>query len=184
MQSYPYVYCTACDAGSESALKRDLLRQFPGALALSPVFEREELKNGKWAAKTRPLLPGYVIIYSQTPIAPHEFYRCLRVNRLLGYPEQAHSEYALTGEDLSFAQWVLSYEGRIGVSRAMIVGDKTEIIDGPLKRYEGEILKIDRRRRSALVAVNVGEMTKNVWLSFHWMTLKDGVLMDWEREEK
>ncbi|MEN6470746.1 MAG: hypothetical protein ABFC62_04685 [Clostridiaceae bacterium] len=181
MQSYPYVYCTSCDAGSESALRGDLTRQFPGALALYPVFDREELKNGKWVVKTRPLLPGYVFLYSQTPIAPHEFYRSLRVNRLLGYAGQAHSEYALTGEDLDFAQWILSHEGRIGVSRAMLVGDKTVIIDGPLKRYEGEILKIDRRRRSALVAVSVGEMTKSVWLSFHWMALKDGVLVDWER---
>ncbi len=181
MQGYPYVYCASCDAGSESALKSDLERQLHNARVLFPMFDREELKNGAWIVKTRPLLPGYVFIYSETHIEPHTFYRCQRVNRLLGYAEPAHSEYTLSGGDLDFAQWVLSHDGHIGVSRAMLVGDKTTIIDGPLKRYEGEILKIDRRRRSALVAVSVGEMTKNVWLSFHWMTLKEGVLVDWER---
>lgn len=181
MQSYPYVYCASCDAGSENALKSDLTRQFPGTLSLYPAFDREELKNGTWTVKTRPLLPGYVFLYAQAPIEPHALYRCLRVNRLLGYAGQAHGEYALAGEDLDFARWILSHEGHIGISRAMLVGDKTQIIDGPLKRYEGEILKIDRRRHSALVAVRVGDMTKNVWLSFHWMTLKDGVMVDWER---
>lgn len=181
MQSDAYVYCVACNAGSEATLTSDLKRKLSKVGVLYPTFDREELKNGVWATKTRPLIPGYVFVYSDSPIAPYEFYRCERVTRLLGYSEQAHSEYALTGEDLDFARWILTHQGHIGVSRAMLVGDKTQIIDGPLKRYEGEILKIDRRRRSALVAVSVGEMTKNVWLSFHWMTLKDGMLVDWER---
>lgn len=181
MQNHPYTYCASCNAGSENALKNDLVRQLPGAFILHPVFDREELKDGRWIVKTRPLLPGYVFVYARQPIEPHEFYRCLRINRLLGYTEQAHSVYALAGEDLAFAEWILLYEGHIGVSRAMLVGDKTQIIDGPLKRYEGEILKIDRRRHRALVAINVGEMAKNIWLGFHWMTLKDGTIFDWER---
>ncbi|MEA4969586.1 MAG: hypothetical protein VB051_03540 [Candidatus Pelethousia sp.] len=181
MQSYPYVYCASCDAGSENALKSDLKRRFLDALAISPVLAREELKNGVWGVKIRPLLPGYVFVYSQEPIASSAFYRCQRVNRLLGYAGPMHSEYALSGGDLDFAQWVLSHEGHISVSRAMLVGDRMQVIDGPLKRYEGEILKIDRRRRRALICVSVGEMTKNVWLSFHWMTLKEGILVDWER---
>lgn len=181
MQSYRYVYCASCDAGSENVLRNDLLRQLPNSAVLYPVFDREELKSGVWTVKTHPLIPGYVFIYSETPIEPHVFYRCERVTHLLGYAEQTHIEYALLGEDLDFARWILLHEGHIGVSRAMLVGDKTKIIDGPLKQYEGEILKIDRRRRSALIAVSVGEMIRNVWLSFHWMTLKDGILVDWER---
>ena len=181
MRTYEFVYCVSCDAGSEGVLRNDLLRQLPNTGVLFPVVDREELKSGIWAVKTRPLIPGYVFIYSEEPIEPHAFYRCERVTHLLGYLEQTHREHALSGSDLDFARWVLSHDGHIGVSRAMLVGDKTTIIDGPLKRYEGEILKIDRRRRSALVAVSVGEMTKNIWLSFHWITLKDGVLMDWAR---
>ncbi|MEA5060478.1 MAG: transcription termination/antitermination NusG family protein [Candidatus Pelethousia sp.] len=181
MQGYPFVYCVSCDAGSENVLKSDLERQLQNTCVLFPLIDREELKNGVWTIKTRPLLPGYVFIYSREPIEPHAFYHCQRVNRLLGYAESEHSEYILSGGDLDFAQWVLCYEGHISVSRAMLVGDKTQVIDGPLKAYEGEILKIDRRHRSALVAVKVGEMTKNVWLSFHWMTLQEGVLVDWKR---
>lgn len=181
MRTYEFVYCVSCDAGSEGALRNDLLRQFANTVVLFPVVEREELKGGVWTKKNHPLIPGYVFIYSELPIGPHAFYRCERVTRLLGYEERTHCEHALSGEDLDFAKWVLSHDGSIGISRAMLVGDKTQIIDGPLKRYEGEILKIDRRRHSALVAVSVGEMTRNVWLSFHWMTLKEGELVDWER---
>lgn len=182
MLDYEYVYCVSCDAGSESMLRDDLLRQLPDTVVLYPVFDREELKGGVWTVKTRPLIAGYVFVYSETPIEPFEFYRCERVNRVLGYLEKGHNEYALTGQDLEFARWIFSHEGHIGVSKAMLVGDQTKIIDGPLKRYEGEILKIDRRRRSALVAVSVGESIKNIWLSFHWMTLKNGVLEDWDRQ--
>lgn len=185
MQNNPqniYVYCVACDAGSEDSLKSDLEQRFPQAIVLFPLYDRKELKNGVWTVRSRPLMPGYVFIYSSIAIEAQAFYSCHRVKRLLGYAEEGYIEHTLAGKDLDFAQWVLFHNGHIGISRAMLVGDKTQIIDGPLKTYEGEILKIDRRRHSALMAVNMGEVRKNVWLSFHWMTLQNGVLVDWIRQ--
>ncbi|OQB25791.1 MAG: hypothetical protein BWY11_00168 [Firmicutes bacterium ADurb.Bin182] len=179
-----FTYCIACNAGSEAVLKRELSGRLPEATILYPVFDREEHKDGKWTVKTHPLIPGYLFLYSDTVLAPDLICRSKRVNKVLGYSDtgdaQQHDKsYSLLGEDLDFANWVYKHDGHIKLSRAMLVGDKTTIIDGPLLDYEGEIIKINRQRRSALVRIAIGETRKDVWLSFKWMELKDGELTEW-----
>ncbi|MDO4540019.1 MAG: transcription termination/antitermination NusG family protein [Syntrophomonadaceae bacterium] len=174
-----HAYCVSCNTGSEAVLKNSLLRLMPQATVLYPVFDREERKNGQWQVKTYPLLPGYLFIYMDTPIDTALLYSEKRVVRLLGYREDKGTMHSLIGKDLEFAEWLYDHRGHIKLSRAMLVGDKTKIIDGPLLNYEGEIIKINRQRRSALVRMQVGDLIKDVWLYFHWMTLKDGELVDW-----
>lgn len=164
-----YVYCLSCNNGSEASLKNELVKRLPAAKVLYVTIDREEWTEGKWVIKTRPLLCGYVFVYTTFPVVPYVFNCCKKVNRLLSYREDTYATYALRGSDLEFADWVLKNDGHIGISRATTVGEKTNIVTGPLAFYEGEILKIDRHRHSALVAVSVGKQIRKVWLGLQWI---------------
>jgi transcriptional antiterminator NusG len=92
--------------------------------------------------------------------------RIEQLNRILRYDDNC---IELQGDDLAFAEWVLKYDGKIGVSKVMTVGDRIKVYEGPLKDYEGVIKKVNKQRRSALVEVSVGSSTKNIWLAFEWI---------------
>ncbi len=175
-----YVLCVACTAGTEAAFAASMRWQ-TDICALFPVFEREEHKNGAWAVKAYPLLPGYVFLYADRPIDVRRMQGRKHVKRVLQYGD---GETNLRGEDRNFAEWVYRYNGRIALSRAWLVGDQTQIIDGPLKEYEGVIKKINRQRRSALVEIHIGQQARDVWLSFQWMTMRDGSLVEFNTTGK
>ncbi len=56
----------------------------------------------------------------------------------------------LRGHDLEFIQWLKRQNGMIGISKAIQIGTKIKIIDGPLKKYEGNIIKINKRQNVLL----------------------------------
>lgn len=91
--------------------------------------------------------------------------------------QYGYGESNLTGEDRLFAEWVLQCNGHVGLSKALLVGNKTRIIDGPLKDYEGSIRKIDRHKRRAWVDITIGDEVKSIQMYFEWLTVQDGDLI-------
>lgn len=182
-QGYAYAYCVSCNAGSEAQLCKDICRELPDAAALYPLFDRKELRRGEWSLRPRPLVPGYVFVYTQERVDAAALYRCERANRVLSYGRcNGEAEHALQGADLAFAQWVYENNGHLGVSQAVMVGDEAKIIAGPLASYQGEILKINRKKHCALVSISVGDTAKEIWLALEWMAPKAGVLEGYKLE--
>lgn len=142
--------------------------------AISMCFDREEHKDGKWIKKTYPLFWGYVFVYTNEPLVIRDILNIEHVNRILQYGD---GESNLQGDDRKFAEWVLKFDGHIGLSKALLVGDRTCIIEGPLKEYEGTIKKVNRQKGKALVDVRIGETIKPIWLYFEWMVQKQGKLV-------
>lgn len=168
-----YIYCVSCMANSDAIVARDAERMLH-VRAISLSFDREEHKNGQWTVKTYPLLWGYVFLYADQPINITRIYKIEHVNRVLQYGD---GESNLFGNDRDFAEWVLQYDGHIGLSKALLVGDRTRIIDGPLKEYEGIIRSVNRQKGKALVDITIGGTVKPTWLYFEWMTVQDGQLV-------
>lgn len=168
-----YICCISCMANAEAAVARNIGESMHiRAVYLS--YDREEWKNGAWRVVTHPMYWGYVFLYADAPIDLPRLYVVEHVNRVLQYSD---GESNLRGGDRAFAQWALMCDGHIGLSRALLVGDKTRIIDGPLKDYEGVIQSIDRHRRRALVNVAVGDDVKPICMYFEWLTVRDGQLV-------
>ena len=136
-----------------------------------PTYERDERKNGIWHKKTYPRFSGYVFAYLNTMFDLSTISSIEHVNRILQYNDGA---YDLRGGDREIALWIKKLNGCIGVSKAFREGDRTRIADGPLKEYEASIKKIDRRHRSALLEIAIGDTIKRLWLSFEWIE-SDGV---------
>ena len=165
-----YIYCVSCMANSETAVARSIAERLHiRAIYLS--YDREERKNGEWRVVTHPMYWGYVFLYADGPLELLRLYQIEHVNLVLQYSD---GESNLHGEDRTFAEWVLQCDGHIGLSQALLIGDRTRIIDGPLKNYEGVIKSIDRHKRLAWVNVAVGNDVKPIRMYFEWLTVQDG----------
>ena len=163
MMKFPYCYCVSCYSGEEEKVA-DKIRRICGCYSLVPRYEREEKKKGTWEKRRHVLLPGYIFLYSETPLNFGLFYGISQLTGCLKYDDG----FELRGDDPKFAEWVLRYHGVIRLSQAVMEGDHIKIIDGPLADYEGMIKKVNKHRRSAMVEIKVGSHVKDVWMSFQW----------------
>lgn len=78
-------------------------------------------------------------------------------------------DWQLYGDDEAYAKWIFQNEGLIGLSRVYRVGDRIQIVDGPLKDLEGHITRVDRRNKSGQVSIVFGGKTIKIWLGFNYI---------------
>lgn len=161
----PPAACLFCQNGAETRIAEAIRREFPTLTVLFPQYERCERKKGQTVKRTLPLLGGYLFLYGDEPDLVR-LYRISGVYRLLQYED---GESRLRGVDMDFAQWLYDNNGRIGLSLALRKGSRVEIVDGPLKHYEGRILELKSHKQQAKVAIEIGDYTRDIWLSFCWI---------------
>ena len=113
---FPYCYCVSCYSGEEEKVA-DKIRRICGCYSLVPRYEREEKKKGTWEKRRHVLLPGYIFLYSETPLNFGLFYGISQLTGCLKYDDG----FELRGDDLKFAEWVLRYHGVIRLSQACLL---------------------------------------------------------------
>lgn len=124
----------------------------------SPRYRTQRKWKGEWEMVEWPLIPGYVIADTPHPAQLTEAIRSIRdLCRLLSDGE--------TYEPLSEKEraWIERWTGKgdrvIPMSFAKkLSDDKVQIVDGPLKGYEGEIVEINRKKNTAYLEFHVGQM--------------------------
>ena len=142
--------------------ERECVRRLRGMHmeAFAPSRIMPELSGGKWRLKERAMLPGYVFIRSHMDAA--DYYR------VSGVPDAVR---LLPGggrvEPVPEAQmrWLLTL-GRDGepwgVSFAVMEDGHPRILSGPLAGHEDRLLRWDRRRRRARIAVDVLDRRREI----------------------
>lgn len=156
--------CVFCRAGRECAVAQSMRLLFPwlDATPLSQMKHRSV--RGVKTAEERILLPGYVFFQtSEVEYREMELYRISDAFRLL---KDSSGEWALSGKDAWFAGWVFEQGGLVQMSEAYEVGDRVVVRSGPLKSFEGQLLRIDKRSRNGLVEFRFDERVWRVWLGF------------------
>ncbi|MBN2531288.1 MAG: hypothetical protein JXB88_00275 [Spirochaetales bacterium] len=116
------------------------------------IFNREIIhsKNGEKIKISGPLFPGYVFVYQDISKAfeiariclSREFIQPISVNNKPCQVYKEEMELLLRSADRT---------GTFQLSRGLKVGDKVEVIDGPLKALQGNILWIDEKKSKAKV---------------------------------
>lgn len=161
--SRQYVRCLFCSTGNEEAVVAAIHRKGWGQ-AIFPQRAYNRWRHGEWLEQLVPLLPGYVFVYSQEEKAPYRQWLELRhVIRVLRYPE---GEEWLRGWDLEFAQWLWKLNGKVGVMKALQVGDEIQIVDGVFKSLNGVVARMDRRRKTIQVRLNTQGFIRQIWLTY------------------
>jgi transcriptional antiterminator NusG len=127
------------------------------------LAERKIIKNGKTIKELRSIIPGYVFFENKNEPDWEE----IKKYKYIYYPlRYTNNETKLKDNDLSFVKWLMKNNGIIKISNVTEKGKKIKIIDGPLKDYEGNIVKINKKQKCAGIKIE-GEGIKNIiWLSY------------------
>lgn len=159
-----HAYCILCRSGAEVEVKQRIELFMPQIQALVPVRVIEEKKNQQWQQVTRPLLPGYVFLYSDSEL-PHDLiWKNRHVYRILQYDRHWRS---LQGEDKDYAFWLYRHQGKIKPSTVLKEGQEIRVIAGPLLDATGTITRLDKRHRRVWVSFSFDGEQRTVSLSAH-----------------
>lgn len=164
--------CVFCKTGSEHFVAREIMTQFPGLYA-APVRQiKHQSTNGVKSLKEHILLPGYVFISVPFDNIGVNLYDCGRLPDVYRLLTDGEGNWALQGTDEAFVRWIINNKGMIGLSQAYMAGDKVQLLSGPLKEREGNIIKIDRRGRNGLIEFVFDGRARRVWLAFEFTEMR------------
>jgi len=154
-------FCLFCETGREPDVENFLAER--GFAVITSLVERNVARRGEVTREPRPLIPGYVFFESDAePDWKSMKKECAYVYYPLRYSD---ASTALRGEDAAFVYW-LRREGVIGISKAVRVGTKIRIVEGPLKRYEGNIVTVNSRQKCVEVRIAGEGIVNTMWLSY------------------
>lgn len=155
--------CVYCRTGAEEQLVRDIKISCPDVTALNPTKLRYRRVNGKPVEEKAALFPGYIFLR-----LPDDFplYHLTRNGLLYKVLRDSDNDWRLSGADRAFAEKLFDADGVLGFSKAFYEGDHIHIVDGPLKELEGNIVRVNHRKRTAQVQLNIQGMDMSVWLGF------------------
>ena len=156
-------YCLSCVTMKRDEVAEKLRRKY-GWHVISPRIIQRKWVKGTAIEELREYLPGYLFVYTDEPIEnPRSLWREDNVIRCLGDPDAG---CILDGGDLAFAEMLYDKNGTIGILKAYSEGDRVKLVEGALGRFEGEIIKLDRRKGRAQIRYQFGGTEYKTWVGF------------------
>jgi len=134
-----------------------------GINVISALVERKIYKNGKWIKELRSIISGYV--FFENNCEPD--WEIICNNKYIYYPLQYMDKSKnLRENDLNFIKWLNKNNGKIEISKVKSIGNKIQIIEGPLKELEGKIVKINKKQKCVCVGIEGEGIRNTIWLSY------------------
>ncbi len=158
-----YSYCLFCKSGLEQSVAKTINANYKGLLAIAPLRVVQEKKKNKWERRSLALLPGYVFLFAETEDADSPIR--VRVNHMYKMLQYEGGIRELVHEDLDYAMWIHRNHGNIAPSKVLYDGQTIQVIDGPLLDCQGRIVRLDKRKRRALVEFDFDGQKRIVSLS-------------------
>lgn len=155
--------CIFCPYGKEMHVAGTIERHQPRIRATAVRQTKRRTCKGLTTLHDEVILHGYVLFEApeDTPV-----FQAIPKDEIISILTYTDGDWRLFGNDEDYARWVFRNNGLLGLSHAYQVGDRIQIIDGPLKDLEGQISRIDRRNRGGQVTLTFGGNTFKVWLGF------------------
>jgi transcriptional antiterminator NusG len=162
-------YFIACRSGKEEKTRDHLSRLFSRVVddeyavqIYIPMRQMIDRRRGKKLFNNRPILPGYLLVASETDLTPYA-QDVRSVASCYGFLHYVDKTISLKGGDREYASWIMHYKGTIKPSKAILKkGEPIKIIEGPLQDFFGTILKVDYRHSRALVEFEVADQVRRV----------------------
>lgn len=154
--------CVFCKTGAEDDLAEKLKRKFSEIQLVVPKKKRVR-RQGDRADELVVLFPGYLFFRADEAFPAYSLARNDDVYRLL---LTDRSDWRLAGSDRALAESFFEAGGVIDLSKAYYEGNRIRIVDGFLKDYEGQIIRVNKRNRTAQIQLNISGSAKTLWLGF------------------
>ena len=156
--------CFFCRSGTEPQAAQEIERVLPMAAALVPAKLRTRRIDGKPIEEKVSLFPGYVFVRS---ISDPRSYGLMRKRQVLRILTDTEGDWKLKGSDRVFAEELFRCGGILGFSKAYYdVNDRIHVTEGPLANYNGQILRVNRRNKTAEVQICFQGISMRMWLGF------------------
>ena len=114
-----------------------------------PLFERRKCIRGSWTKVTKPLFPGY--IFFQTEDAEDLYFRLKRIDAFTRILATGREYTPISEEEEEFLRYLIGDDYIAQESIGVIEGDHIIVMRGPLYGLEGNIVKINRHKRIAII---------------------------------
>jgi transcription antitermination factor NusG len=163
--SCEYIYCMYVRTYAQQRITMEVPRVFP-CRAINPVLVKRKWFGRSYKEISHSLIPGYIFLISNERM---EASRLRTLDGVLNILHYGYGEYAMTEHDEQFVRWLLKYDGMIGLSKAFRMGDRIQVIEGPLKDSCGTIVRVDTRRQRAEIRLEFNGINWTSWLDFEWV---------------
>ena len=147
-------YAIFVKTGNENKVKLRLEYRFRGEPEVFlPKRIIRERRDGIWKDKTKVLFPGYVLLRGD--ITPTVITQMWNVPDLFKILKQDFRPVSVPEEEIDVFRHLMDGADTIGLSKACMVGDRVEFIEGPLacSSVKGEVVSIDKRKGRAMVRI-------------------------------
>lgn len=166
-----YTYCLFCETRKCREIAYELERRGVAERAFSPQIIKRQRVKGKNIDALYDLLPGYVFLFSETPLPDFKpFQGIAGILRRIG---DAESQWVLTGEDEQFARNLLRKDGTVGQMTAFRAGDEIRLDDPLFNGCDGKITQIDYRKQRARVDYRFAGMDCFTWIAVDMIGQQD-----------
>ncbi len=143
--------------GREEEKTADIIRKRVSSYYIEDCFipKRERMKkyHGCWNKVEEILFPGYVFVISRQPEGLYrELQQIPKLTKILG----RENEYfvALKVEEQRLIQEIGDKDHRTSLSKVTVTeGNRVQVVDGPLKGYMGNVIKVNLHKREVIVKV-------------------------------
>lgn len=158
-----YAYCIFCNT-VKSELAATYINQKYGYTAFYPRIVQRKWIKGKCFEIVKPYLPGYVFMYTEKPI---ERFREINIlDGVLRFLGQRDNGFQLRGNDRMFADMLYMQDGVIGIVKTYKEGDRVKIAREMMGGFEGEIIKLEKRKGRCLVQYTFDNSTYRMWVGY------------------
>ena len=130
----------------------------PDKIPVKLILPRRQLtirKQGKQKTSFSPIFPGYVFIEAIS-IDPSVYWLLKKINGFSRFLNKPDNVEPLIGDDKTILLHFLAF-GEI-VKKSMVSFDRSQKIrvkEGPMKGLEGNIIRVDKRKKRAKIALSL-----------------------------
>lgn len=162
-ETYQYIRCLYCTEGKEAQVVR-YFTEHSGFKAIHPKKVWPYFRDGGWMYRIGYLMRSYVFLYGDKAVPKKFLLNIPNVEAVLGYIDD--EEGYLRGQDRAFAELLLEQNGLLNCLRGMTDGNRVEITDEFMRRFHATVMKVDKHKRSALVAFPLLEDELRCWFGY------------------
>lgn len=161
------MFCMQTDSRYTEKIKEDVKQYVlcDGEEIFLPVTERIWKIDGKWQRVLVPMFKGYLFISSDDPTGLYERTHASLGKTIFRFVKLLKDdEYIipLSASDECLVKELSDEDHVIKASIGYLKGDTLIVTDGPLKGHEGQVVKIDRHKRIAVLSVDFLGEKRNI----------------------
>ena len=171
-------YAAVFTVTSEEGKLAKLINTYASAFTLHDIFATPAIKTqwfsrrGVFTPEEKIFLPGYIFIGIPEGVGPlFRVEEIMPSDTTMGYRVLKQdgggiNDWRLYGPDRRFAESIISNHGKLPPLKVVTEGSWVKINDGPLKNLSGQIIKVDKLKRSCKVQVTFNGKIFTSWLAY------------------